>query len=399
MKAKLIVFFLLILFQIFPDTFVINGKKIELNISHKENYKYIPVGNLEFFGLDVEEDKQKIKASNKELQIVFYKNSQNIKINDVDIKLTNINIGKEKGSYVDFDFILYLLEYTINGNNIEKKVKTKLPLAKNSFIVENEAKKIVSLSPGATEKLAGIGAIDYIKARSEYDVYNEQIKNTINIGSMFSPKLETIISLGPNIAVAETHYDPVLIKKLKEAGIEIYYSPYPNKVENIYDFVLDMGLITGKYYEARGVVASMINIVNRCDYILKDSTIKPRVYYVVGTGSVEYTAGKDTFISDLIKKAGGINIADNVKGWVYSAEKLIDSDPDFIFGGADNIDYMKKHDIYQSLQAFKNGNYFYIDENIYNLSGISLVTVGLPQLVKELYGKEKAEELNFYDKK
>ena len=398
MKTKLIIFFLLVFFQIFPNTFVINGEKVELNIIQKENYKYISTENLKFFHLNIQEDKEKIRAYNKEIEVEFYKNSQNIKINDIDIKLTNINISEEK-SYVDFDFILYLLEYDIDGNIINKIEKRELPLEKNSFVVEKEAKKIISLSPGATEKLAGIGAINYIKARSEYDEYNEQIKNTVNIGSMFSPKLETIINLDPDIAIAETHYDPILIKKLKEAGIEIYYSPYPNKVENIYDFVLDMGLITGKYYEARGVVASMINIINRCSYILRDNKEEPRVYYVVGTGSVEYTAGKDTFISDLIKKAGGINIGDNVKGWVYSAEKLIDSNPDFIFGGKTNIDYMINHDIYQGLKAFRTKNYFYIDENIYNLSGISLITIGLPQLVEKLYGEKKAEELNFYDKK
>lgn len=399
MKAKLIILFFIILFQIFPKNFIINGENIELNIIEKENYKYIPIKNLEFFGLNTSEDSQKIKVYNKEMNIEFYKNNQNIKINDVNIKLTNINITKEKESYVDFDFVLYLLEYNINGNIINKITKKELPLIKNSFVIKNKAKKIVSLSPGATEKLAGIGAIDYIVARSDYDNYNEQIKNTINIGSMFSPKLETIINISPDIAVAETHYDPVLIKKLKEAGIEIYYSPYPNKIEDIYEFVLDMGIITGKYYEARGVVASMINMINRCDYILRDTLKKPSVYYVVGTGKVEYTAGSDTFISDLIKKAGGINIADNVRGWVYSAEKLIDNNPDFVFGAKENIEYMKNHNLYQSLRAFKNNNYFYIDENIYNISGISLVTLGLPQLIKELYGNKKAEELNFYDEK
>jgi len=62
-----------------------------------------------------------------------------------------------------------------------------------------------------------------------------------------------------------------------------------------------------------------------------DGLEKPSVYYVLGYGEFgDYTAGRDTFISRMIGMAGGKNAADDVEGWKYNIESLLEKDPDIL---------------------------------------------------------------------
>ena len=52
---------------------------------------------------------------------------------------------------------------------------------------------------------------------------------------------------------------------------------------------------------------------------------------MVGYGAGgNFTAGGNTFINDIIRMAGGRNIAADVEGWSYSLEALVKEDPDYI---------------------------------------------------------------------
>jgi iron complex transport system substrate-binding protein len=80
----------------------------------------------------------------------------------------------------------------------------------------------------------------------------------------------------------------------------------------------------------------------------------------------DYTAGKDSYISFLIKKAGGINVGDEVIGWQYSLEALLKSDPDIIICSRYN-DVKKRlllHPVYKRLRAVKSGHIYEIDNNM-----------------------------------
>ena len=62
-----------------------------------------------------------------------------------------------------------------------------------------------------------------------------------------------------------------------------------------------------------------------------ESANLPTVYYVVGFGATgNFTAGGNTFIDDIIRRAGGRNLAHDITGWSYSLESLMQNDPDYI---------------------------------------------------------------------
>lgn len=380
---------------IFGESYIINGESKELEVKKIENYSYIKGEDLENLGIEVERGKGNITLEKSGAEVVFETGSQKVEVNNMEFSMTNRPFVEDGEIFVDFDFVTYLFNYKVEGNRIDKEIDKKLPIGQGIFRVEDKVEKIISLSPGVTEKLYEIGAYSKLLARTDYVNYPEKALELPSIGSMYTPKVEKIIEMEPDIVIAETHFNEKILKKLTEAGIEVYGRESANKVEDILDFIIDLGIITDKYYEARGLNGTLLNKIDRTQYVIRDIEKSPSIYYIVGTGKGEYTAGRDTFIADLIRLAGAENTADDVNGWSYSLEKLLEKDPEYIFGNEYNINTMLKGDVYKGLSAITEERYFKVDGNIFNLSGPRLIEEGLKILVKELYGEEYAKELNY----
>ncbi len=394
MYKKITVFFAMA-FGLLAEQYYINGEGKELDTKFIENYTYLNAKDAKYFGLNYSESNNIVALDQEGLELSFVKGEEEVEVNSKSFFLTNETIVKNGETYIDFDYLLYILNYEKSGNNLMKNAHPTLPLEKGMFKVDKPVDTIVSLSPGVTEKLYEIGAFDKLLARTDYASYPEEALLLPSIGSMYTPQLEKIVELNPNIVIAETHFKEKVLKKLNEAGIAIYGSTSGKSIEDIFNFTIELGLITDKYYEARGLNASLENKLNRAEYVLTNIKNKPRVYYVVGTGKAEYTAGQDTFIADLIRRAGAINVADDTTGWLYSLEKLIDHNPDYIFGNEYNINTMLSEEVYTGLSSIKDETYFIVDQNVFNLSGPRLINDGLKILIEKFHGEEYARELNY----
>ena len=95
------------------------------------------------------------------------------------------------------------------------------------------------------------------------------------------------------------------------------------KFEALYDNIKAIGKLVGKEHEADSLIE---NLKLRMESLLahgdsSQNTQLPSVYYVVGFGAGgNFTAGGNTFINDIIRMAGGRNIAEDIEGWSYSLE-------------------------------------------------------------------------------
>ncbi len=372
-----------------------------------ESKTFVSIESLEGFGLDTQVNGDKVTLDNEDVEFIFVLDSNQVKVNGLSFTLASKAYSKDNLVYLPLRFILETLNYKIdwssNSNKViaSKKAETQFPLVikdgENRYVVESEATTIVSMSPGVTEKLFALGVGDRIKGRTQYCNYPAGVSDIENIGSLYEPNLELIVDISPDIVLAETHFKQAILDKLGEAGINSAAKSSANNMEDVYDYMLNLGVIVGREYEARGLVASLKDKVARVKYILRDisDADKPSVYYVVGTGQYgEYTAGRNTFIADLLSIAGAKNVANDVEGWSYSLEKLIDHDPDFLIGGQFNIDTMLNGDNYQALSAVQNDKYLFVNEDIFSRATPRAVDEGLKILI-ELFHRDKLKELNF----
>ena len=111
------------------------------------------------------------------------------------------------------------------------------------------------------------------------------------------------------------------------------------------------------------------------------------MYYVVGFGkSGDFTAGKDTFIGNMIEIAGGKNAADDAIGWKYSVEKLVEKDPDVLICSKffDTKKGIEATTGYKDLKAVKNGNLLEVDDNTITRQGPRLAE-GLEAMAKLIH--------------
>ena len=237
-------------------------------------------------------------------------------------------------------------------------------------VIESEPEKIVSMGPNVTEILYALGAGDKVVGRTDYCTYPEEVSSVESIGTMYTPDIEKIVSLEPDVVLGSTHFDAEVEANIKEQGIVTAALYDESDYTGVYDIITKVGQIVNKNAEAAEVVASMKEDVSEVVDILAAAQTKPTVYYVVGYGEYgDYTAGGDTFIGGLIEVAGGENIAKEVSGWSYDLESLVAADPEIIVIGTGMKDDFVTQENYKDLTAVKEGKVYEIDNDLLELQG------------------------------
>lgn len=234
---------------------------------------------------------------------------------------------------------------------------------------ENEPEKVVSVAPNISELIYAIGAGERLVGRTDYCDYPEEVLSVESIGTLRSPDIEKIISLEPDVVIASTHFLEESEKQLTDLGIKVVVLYEEHDVTGVYTMIETLGDIFNVKENATKVVNEMKTTIEEVTTAVKDLEA-PSVYYVVGYGEGgDYTAGGDTFVGQLITMAGGKNIAQEVSGWSYSLESLMEADPDVIVLADYNKDGFMTADNYKELSAVKNGKVYAIDTNLLDRQG------------------------------
>lgn len=383
----------------------IDGSTKYFTTQLKEGRNLAAGSSFKNLGLDYTLSQNTAILKNKEVEFRFTLNTNKVKVNNTEFTLDTKSYKDGQEAYLPFRFVLETLGYEVtwdkstNGIKANKQSEVTYPVTIENngvkYTVSEEPSTIVSLAPDVTETLFAIGAGSKVKGRTQYCNYPTEVSYIQVVGSMTDPSIETVVDISPELVIAATHYKEEVLKKLQSANISIVVKDSPNTLEDMYADTLKLGAIVNRNYEARALVSSMKAKVETVKMYTSNIKNKPTAYYVVGTGQYgEYTAGKDTFIAELIRVAGGINVADDVTGWNYTLEKLIDKDPDIIFGADWDYSTMTTSSNYQALTAIKNNNFKVVNVDIFSRPSARAIDDGLKLLV-EMFHKDLANKLSF----
>lgn len=210
--------------------------------------------------------------------------------------------------------------------------KSKYPLTITDFAdrkvtIEKEPQKIVSLAPSITETLYFLEALDKVVGVTQYDDFPPGVQEgrTV-IGGFSNPNIEIIASLKPDLIIATSMHMKYL-NQLEQIAPVIIIDP--KNMDDIYKAIELLGKVVNKEEQAQKVIADMKSKVEEIQNAVKNKS-KVRVFYVVWNNPL-MTAGKGTFIDDLIKLAGGENIFSDVEGWAQvGVEQVLAKDPEVI---------------------------------------------------------------------
>jgi iron complex transport system substrate-binding protein len=196
--------------------------------------------------------------------------------------------------------------------------------------VATKPRRIVSLSPTATESLFAIGAGSQVVAVDDQSDYPRTAPRTALSG--FTPNVEAIAAYRPDLVVIA--YDPKgLSEALERIGITVVHQDGAKTFKGAYQQIRQLGLVTGNEAGARRVIESMRTRIARIVKTARPTASRLSVYHELTPDL--YSATSKTFVGQVYATLGLRNIADaaDSAGTGYpqlSAEYVVAASPDVI---------------------------------------------------------------------
>ncbi|HEY7180813.1 MAG TPA: cobalamin-binding protein [Blastocatellia bacterium] len=251
-----------------------------------------------------------------------------------------------------------------------------------------EPQRIVSLAPNVTEILFALGLENRVAGVTSYCDFPEAAKAKEKVGDTLRPNLEKIISLKPDLVVVSTSSQSEnLTRRLDQLAIPVYVTN-PRSAREVAASIRSLGEVTGTSERARvlaGEMESRIDAVERRVGALP----RPRILYVLQTGPL-ITAGRNTFINDLINIAGGKSISgDEAADYPqFSRETVVARAPEVIVAPSSHgVELVKESDLrrdFATTPAIRSNRIVWVTPDLVDRPGPRIVD-GLEQLAKGLH--------------
>ncbi len=255
--------------------------------------------------------------------------------------------------------------------------------AANKITLEKEPKRIVSLMPSNTEILFALGAGEQVVGVTDEDNYPEQAGKLPKVGS-FKVNVEKIVSLKPDLVVANSGNEKEVLNQLRNMGIPVLVTD-SQTIKEVYETIQLISLATNRAREADILVANMEKKARTIygKVVNVPENKKAKVWFELDPNL--FTVGGDTFMNELIERAGGKNVAEGLKGWPkVSPEQVVKWNPDVIFTTYGGVEEIKKREGWQSLAAVKENRVYALDPGLLNRPGPRIYQ-GIEQMAKILY--------------
>lgn len=284
----------------------------------------------------------------------------------------------------------------VNPNTNEESTGSYYPLTitdatNKEIIIEEEPETIISLIPSNTEIAYSLGLGDKIIGVSEYDNYPEEVSTIEKVTGM-DVNVELIVSLNPDIVLA--HESGILssassLEQLEQAGIDVIVVDDAQNFEEVYETIYFVGEITNKNNEATEVVNEMKQHLKEIQEKIASYETDVTVYTEISPEPSIFTAGKNTFIDEILNYLNVTNIFDE-EGWLaIDSESVVLKNPDYIFTTygyyIDNpTEVVKNRAGWQEIKAIVNNHVYDLHSDLVSRPGPRLVE-GVEEFAKAIY--------------
>lgn len=190
--------------------------------------------------------------------------------------------------------------------------------------------RIIALSPAINEILFALDAGEKIVGNTEYCTYPPQAVKKPKVGGYFSPSLEKILALSPDIVITQDNNAP-LEQKLTQLGIKTMVF----KIDTI-DSIKKAIVAIAKPLNAQAKAALIIQKIDKSLLAVKGVVKNKKILIVIGSptdlSKEIYVAGQNLYFDEIIKASGNVNaLQSSRKGQpVLNLEKILTMNPDIV---------------------------------------------------------------------
>jgi len=216
--------------------------------------------------------------------------------------------------------------------------------------IEERPRRIVVLSPAITETVFTLGAgrlVVGVDAVSDYPPIVVKLRSNgsiANVGGYWWSyiKVEKIVELKPDLVIAEVGAHAKLREVFEEKGLNVLYvrGGAAKSIRDVKQDILLIGAALGYDSRARELVSMIDSTVREItSRLAAHNASRVKVYVEVGSWQGQlWTAGGDTFINDVLSKAGGVNVFSKYSGYPQiSYEDVVAANPDVIIVPASHM--------------------------------------------------------------
>jgi iron complex transport system substrate-binding protein len=216
--------------------------------------------------------------------------------------------------------------------------------------------------PTVTEELYLLGAGNKIVGVTVYCQRPSQAQTKEKVGTVIDVNIEKILELRPDIVIASPLTDHKQIRKLRGLGLRVEIFDAPTDFRGLCKSFLTLSRLVGKEQRAEEVLERTKRELEAVKKRI-EGLAKSRIFVQIGANPL-FTADRESFINDLIERAGGINIASDAKIGIYSREEVIKRNPDTILIVTMGIVGEREKEVwlrFKTIGAVKNRRIFTVD--------------------------------------
>lgn len=196
--------------------------------------------------------------------------------------------------------------------------------------VPAQVDRVVSLAPNLTEIVYAIGAGDRLVGNTTYCDYPAEARQVEKVGDTLQPNVERILALRPQLVLISTASQlEAFTAQLAQHEIAVYVTD-PHDLEGVFRSISNIGELLNQHEQTKQLLISLRARTTAVQNAV-NSFRRPRVFYQLSAEPL-YTAGREAFVTDIIRRGGGESVTAHVPGaWPrYSAESALAAEPEAI---------------------------------------------------------------------
>ena len=232
--------------------------------------------------------------------------------------------------------------------------------AGRQVLLEQPARRIVSLAPYLSELLFAAGAGKAVVGVSEFSDYPEAATAVTRVGGGNGLDLEVILALQPDLVLAWQSGNPVnQVERLRSLGLTVFLSE-PRQLLDVPDTLLRLGRIAGTETLAKAAADSF---TTRFRQLEKRYAQRPpvSVFYQIWEQPLMTLNGEHLF-TDVLRLCGGRNVFAELPALApqVDIEAVLAADPEVIVVAVDEQDssLLAAWQRWPSLSAVQNGHVY-----------------------------------------
>lgn len=263
---------------------------------------------------------------------------------------------------------------------------------------EKEDHRIISTTVALVEIMDAL-ELDLVGVPTSYKDLPERYADAKEVGMAAEPDMEIIKSLQPTEVLSATTLDAEfdLQPVYDSADVPVTFVDMES-VEGMYEGIIDLGKRYDREEQADAIIKEFEEQVANIEQRVEGKE-SPSVLILLGIPGSYLVGTENSYIGDLVKRAGGENVIqeEEVEFISSNTENLQQTNPDIILRAAHGMPNevvkmfdkeFEENDIWQHFTAVQNDRVYDLEETLFGTTANLAVPEALEELLEILYPEE-----------